>query len=213
MPGEGERAVMRIPGIQPAVSPSCRPGGPGPDDPVPVLVELNVLYPGGLAVVADKFFRLWTEHYERWASPAAPTAEPAATMAGPPVPAGLQRVTSKLYQCVLTRRQLQELIQSDRESAASPAGPSVIFKAWPDYVLYPADRPIGTHGQGGCRLALLQRPRPRHRLGRHRFWRRWLPPAFQRPRAGRRSGCGARPAAGAHRRAAPGLHRARPAPR
>ena len=120
------------------------PGGPG-DEPVPILVELNVLYPGGLDAVTEKFFQLWTDGYEQWAGAPAPTGKPVMGPAHPAVPAGLQRVTARLYQCVLTRRQLLGLIRWDRESARSPdrdpAGrpdaPSAIFKAWPDYVLYP----------------------------------------------------------------------------
>jgi subtilisin family serine protease len=115
-------------------------GGPGrePDEePVPILVELNVLYPGGLDEVTGKFFQLWAEGYEQRAGGPAPAGEPAASPIHPVVPAGLRRVTSRLYQCMLTRRQLLDLIQRDREAAGSPDAPLVIFKAWPDYMLYP----------------------------------------------------------------------------
>jgi subtilisin family serine protease len=53
------------------------------------------------------------------------------------VPRGLAVVTSKLYQCVLTRRQLRELMAQDRRSAAELRRPLIIFKAWPDYLLHP----------------------------------------------------------------------------
>src|SRR5271157_974612 len=33
-----------------------------PDEPVPMLIELNVLYPGGLLAVRDAFYRLWQNY-------------------------------------------------------------------------------------------------------------------------------------------------------
>jgi subtilisin family serine protease len=111
--------------------------GSDPDEPVAVLLELDVLYPGGLAAVTERFYGLWTEDHEQWAGEPAPPGEPSVGPTQPPVPPGLRRVTSKLYQCVLTRRQLQALMRWDWESAGGPGGPLVIFHAWPDYLLYP----------------------------------------------------------------------------
>lgn len=118
------------------------PGEPetqeGPaNERVAVLLELDVLFPGGLAAVTERFFRLWTDEHQLWAGEPAPTGEPSVGPTQPPVPPGLRRVTSKLYQCVLTRRQLQALMQWDWQSAGGPGGPLVIFHAWPDYLLYP----------------------------------------------------------------------------
>jgi subtilisin family serine protease len=94
------------------------------EDPVPVIVELNTLYPGGLGVVTANFFALWLAQSSWEAQPPEPQA----------VPAGLARVTGKLYQAVLTRAQLGELLDADRADATRP---SVVFKVWPDYELYP----------------------------------------------------------------------------
>jgi subtilisin family serine protease len=104
--------------------PEGRPAAPDPDAPVAVLIELNVLYPGGLSSVTEDLFRLWRRSGPAAAAAATPrTKAPAAA-----VPPGLQRVTNKLFQAVVSRRQLAALI------AADSAG--VIFKAWPDYTLY-----------------------------------------------------------------------------
>jgi subtilisin family serine protease len=116
---------------------TSEPDGEPADEPVPILVELNVLYPGGLEAVTRQFFQLWTQASAQWAGPPAPAGEPAADPVHPAVPAGLQRVTARLYQCMLTRRQLLGLIRLDRESAESQHAPPAIFKAWPDYELYP----------------------------------------------------------------------------
>ncbi|MEV8507033.1 S8 family peptidase [Actinoplanes sp. NPDC051475] len=86
----------------------------GPDEPVPVLLELNVLYPGGLQVVTEAFADLWDDR----------TPEPS-------------KVTAKLFQCVLTRAQLHEIMTADRRAAVAADRPVIVFKAWPDYPLYP----------------------------------------------------------------------------
>jgi len=106
---------------------------PTVDEPVAVLIELNVLYPGGLEVVTEAFYTVW-RHYEEWAHAEPPSDELSASVIHPPTPAGLERVTSKLFQCVLTRRQLRSLVEWDRSN--SDHAPT-IFKAWPDYELRP----------------------------------------------------------------------------
>lgn len=93
------------------------------DDLVEVLFELNVAFPGGLTLVTAGFFQLWTDQL----SPPAPTP----LTSGRLLPT---RVSDKLYQGVLTRNELRELVSADR---AELTRPRVIFKAWPDYVLYP----------------------------------------------------------------------------
>jgi subtilisin family serine protease len=119
---------------------------PDTDDPelsnerVPALVELNVLFPGGLGEVASRFcLVLWEHDFESWAGEPLPAEEQSShqSVTEPRVPAGLRRVTPKLYQCVLTRRQLRALVSWDRQNALDLRLPPTIFKIWPDYELRP----------------------------------------------------------------------------
>jgi subtilisin family serine protease len=114
--------------------------GPMLEERVPALVELNVMFPGGLNEVATRFCRdLWEHDYEAWAGEPLPPKEEGddQSVVQPRVPAGLRRVTSKLYQCVLTRPQLHALIDWDRSKAREDRLPPAIFKVWPDYELQP----------------------------------------------------------------------------
>jgi subtilisin family serine protease len=104
------------------------PASDGPDEPIAVLLELNVLFPGGLRAVTREFFALWQSN---------PARSGDATQVDEGVPAGLAVVTSKLYQCMVTRRQLHDLMTEDLRSAAELNRPLIIFKAWPDYPLHP----------------------------------------------------------------------------
>ena len=38
----------------------------GPDEPTAMLLELNVLFPGGLHAVRREFFALWATDAQRW---------------------------------------------------------------------------------------------------------------------------------------------------
>src|SRR3954447_6012563 len=118
---------------------------PGTDDRelleerVPALVELNVMFPGGLKSVATRFcFVVWEQDYPQWAHEPPPAEDGThESDIEPRVPAGLRRVTPKLYQCVLTRPQLHELVDWDRRTAEENGTPPTIFKVWPDYELQP----------------------------------------------------------------------------
>jgi subtilisin family serine protease len=107
-----------------------------PDEKVPMLVELNLRYPGGLASVRQAFYELWAGYAERaggsW--PAEPTS---VSPVQPPVPPRLALVAPKLYQCVLSRADAQEMAGQDRRSARDSGRPPVIFRIWPDYTLEP----------------------------------------------------------------------------
>lgn len=99
---------------------------------VEVLFELNLTFPGGLQAVTSAFFAQWSAF-----GPAAAGAVASG------IPLGLQRVSDRLYQGVLTRVQLDRLITADGQDRNSR--PVTIFKAWPDYVLYPQiDRSAST---------------------------------------------------------------------
>ncbi len=104
-----------------------------PDHRVAMLVELNVLYPGGLGAVRDAFYKVW-EPFAGLADarPNEPTP-PSSTQ--PPVPAGLELIASKLYQCVLSRRQLLDMVDRDQRLAVASKRPPAIFRVWPDYTL------------------------------------------------------------------------------
>ncbi|SDD47246.1 Subtilase family protein [Geodermatophilus telluris] len=109
-------------------------------DRVPALVELNVMYPGGLVEVAGRFcLVVWERDYRSWAGEPLPPEDASSpqSVTEPRVPAGLRRVTPKLYQCVLTRPQLRALVAHDRRTAASQGLPPTVFKVWPDYQLQP----------------------------------------------------------------------------
>ncbi len=121
---------LKLPESEPATSGARRPAEP----PVAVLFELNVLYPGGLPAATEAFIAHWRAHGPKPRARRG-AAAPAAVPGAEPLPAGLQRVTSKLLQGVLTRRQLQTLVSTDAPSAADPDRVPTIFKAWPDYVL------------------------------------------------------------------------------
>jgi subtilisin family serine protease len=134
-------------------------------EPVAVVLELNALFPGSLPVLTKAFFDTWTEFRAASAvepagssgpvepagaagpAKAAPAAEPVPATGppgsiGPSVPAGLEYVTSRMYQVVLTRTELDALMKFDR----SPEGrPQTIFKAWPDYKMVAhIDRSVAT---------------------------------------------------------------------
>lgn len=107
-----------------------------PGEKVPMLIELNVRYPGGLAAVRQAFYELWAGYADRaggsW--PAAPTS---VSPVQPPVPPQLALVAPKLYQCVLSRADAQEMVTHDHQSARQSGRPPAIFRVWPDYTLEP----------------------------------------------------------------------------
>jgi subtilisin family serine protease len=111
-------------------------GAPDPQEKVPMLIELNALYPGGLAAVSEQFYRLWARYQDQ-----AGTTRPPASWTDnpllPPVPAGLVIVAPNLYQCLLSRATVNDLVAEDRANARIGGQPPVIFRVWPDYTLYP----------------------------------------------------------------------------
>lgn len=107
---------------------------------VPVLVELNLRYPGGLAAVTSWFCdHLWAASHLLWAGEPLPPDDGMLSGPGsaPAPPPGLARVTASLYKCQLTRSQLRALLAFDRVQADLSSRPSSIFKIWPDYELTP----------------------------------------------------------------------------
>ncbi len=107
-------------GAGPATGPET---APDPDQPVSVIVELNARYPRGADAAATDFASLWRGLV--------------AVRAGPDHPHALfrrTRISASLFQCVLTRRVLADLLELDR---ATPQHTSVVFRVWPDYVMYP----------------------------------------------------------------------------
>jgi subtilisin family serine protease len=124
---------LRLPGPG---APEKATDGPDPHEQVPVLIELNARYPGGLAAVSDAFSELWAPYAQQgkgqWPTPAA-TGSPAL----PTAPPGLAVVAPSLYQGVLSRTTIQELVEQDRKTARLEERPPVIFHIWPDYTLYP----------------------------------------------------------------------------
>ncbi|HVV11351.1 S8 family peptidase [Amycolatopsis sp.] len=107
---------------------------PGSGEQVPMLVELNVNYPGGLAAVRREFYALWRE-FADVAGGWWPEDEDPANLVEPRVPSGLALIAPKLYQCVLTRADLRRMVQRDHERAEGR--PPTIFRVWPDYPLHP----------------------------------------------------------------------------
>jgi len=115
-----------------------------PDEKVPMLIELNVRYPGGLLAVREAFYELW-DHYARHAGGLWPSEQRAADAERLSIPPGLAFVAPKLYQCVLSRRVVHDLVEDDRQSAAWNGLPPTVFRVWPDYELEPQiDRSAST---------------------------------------------------------------------
>ena len=107
-----------------------------PDQRVPMLIELNVRYPGGLLAVRDSFYALW-QNYQTEAGGTWPDTPPSANLVQPPVPQKLALVSAKLYQCVLSRAMVRDMVETDRRQARDAGRPPVIFRVWPDYTLHP----------------------------------------------------------------------------
>src|SRR5690348_2854586 len=107
-----------------------------PGEKVPMLIELNLRYPGGLATARQAFYELWEGYVDR-AGGSWPTEPTSVSPVQPPVPAKLALVAPKLYQCVLSRADAQQMVEQDRQSAHSSGRPPVIFRIWPDYTLEP----------------------------------------------------------------------------
>jgi subtilisin family serine protease len=58
---------------------------------------------------------------------------------------GLAFVAPKLYQCVLSRRDLRDLVEDDQQRAAHNGVPTTVFRVWPDYEIEPQiDRSAAT---------------------------------------------------------------------
>lgn len=107
-----------------------------PNEQVPILLEINVTYPGGLRAVREALKELWADFEDRaggWAG----REDPMPILLDPPVPPGLMFISPKLYQCVLSRTDLHELVARDQQIARETRRPPVIFRAWPDYDLDP----------------------------------------------------------------------------
>jgi subtilisin family serine protease len=107
-----------------------------PDERVPMLIELNVRYPGGLAAVREAFYLLW-DGFAAEAGGWWPEELTSASPVQPPVPAGLAMVAPKLYQCVLSRSAVVRMVEQDRRSAVEAGRPPVVFRVWPDYPIQP----------------------------------------------------------------------------
>jgi subtilisin family serine protease len=107
-----------------------------PQQRVPMLIELNVRYPGGLLAVTEAFYDLW-EHYADVAGGSWPEELTSASPVQPPVPPGLAPIAPKLYQCVLSRADLRDMMDRDRQLSDQNHRPPIIFRVWPDYPLHP----------------------------------------------------------------------------
>ena len=117
---------------------------PDPQERVPMLIELNAKYPGGLVAVTGMFYRLWSD-YAAQAGGSWPAEANSLSAAGQPVPPGLAIVAQGLYQCVLSRATVHDMVTQDRRSAQQASRPMIIFRVWPDYTLYPhIDRSAAT---------------------------------------------------------------------
>jgi subtilisin family serine protease len=109
---------------------------PDPNEKVPMLIELNARYPGGLAAVSEAFYAMWSRYLEQ-AGGTWPTSTSAQSPVLPAVPPQLAIVAPNLYQCVLSRATVNDLVAEDRANARISSRPTVIFRVWPDYTLYP----------------------------------------------------------------------------
>jgi subtilisin family serine protease len=109
-----------------------------------MLIELNSRYPGGLVAVTGRFYHLWDD-YASQAGGTWPAEANSLIAVGQPVPPLLAVVAPGLYQCVLSRATVHDMVEQDRRSALQASQPTVIFRVWPDYTLYPhIDRSAAT---------------------------------------------------------------------
>jgi subtilisin family serine protease len=101
-----------------------------PDEIIDVVLELNTRYPGGVEAARTGFLSLWRTHVRG--------RQMTENEDRDPVP-----VSIYLYKVSLRRAALDALMQSDR--ANGPPALPTIFRAWPDYPLYPlVDRSVKT---------------------------------------------------------------------
>ncbi|GAA3180752.1 S8 family peptidase [Streptomyces virens] len=112
------------------------PASEAPQQRVPMLIELNVLYPGGLLAVREAFYGIW-QSYAAMAGGRWPEQFTSESPVQPPVPQGLAPIAPKLYQCVLSRAVVRDLVAEDRSLAERNHRPPTIFRVWPDYRLTP----------------------------------------------------------------------------
>src|SRR5262245_36332921 len=94
--------------------------------PGPYMVELNLLYKGGVEVAAQKF----EAFYEKEIG-ADPKRRPV-------------RITQTYYRCQLSVREWRKLVKAD-EDQAKELRDRLIYRVWPDFPLAPLiDRSVGT---------------------------------------------------------------------
>jgi subtilisin family serine protease len=122
--------------LPPGWTADTQSGQVDPNEKVPMLVELNVLYPGGLAAVRQAFYDLWQGYADR-AGGYWPQQPVSASPVQPPIPDKLALVAPKLYQCVLSRADAEDMVRTDRAAARAGGRPPVIFRVWPDYTIHP----------------------------------------------------------------------------
>jgi subtilisin family serine protease len=90
------------------------------------------------------FYHLWDD-YASQAGGTWPAEANSLIAVGQPVPPLLAVVAPGLYQCVLSRATVHDMVEQDRRSALQASQPTVIFRVWPDYTLYPhIDRSAAT---------------------------------------------------------------------
>jgi len=138
MPGPAKHVRSPLVGDIRVAPPGAEPPGEAlagrQQEQIPMLIELNALFPGGLATVREKFFGLW-DRYQHAAGGSWPEGAAAGGLS--PVPPGLAFVAPGLYQCVLSRATVQDMVNEDLRSARASAQPAIIFRVWPDYTLHP----------------------------------------------------------------------------
>ncbi len=137
-PGPLDRSIVGDLRLSPPRQGAGTAPAPDPQAPVVMLIELNAKYPGGLMAAKRAFFDLWADFAAERVATWPPEANAAAVG---PVPDGLALVAPGLYQCVLSRAAVHELVRQDRGDLRPPA----IFRVWPDYILEPhIDRSAAT---------------------------------------------------------------------
>lgn len=119
-PGEPYRSPI----VGPPPSPPGGESGVGAqEERDPWLVELNVVFPGGLLAARRAFHAVWRD----LRGLPAPTTDD--------TPDGLETISPHLYQAVLARAELDRLVDLDRSAAGRAGFPPAVFRVWPDYTL------------------------------------------------------------------------------